>query len=284
MRLHRTACICASNLGYTIRPTTTTHGVGLGGTHEASFALAICCCFIFRLHLLHFLPCSVLDRWLSSSQIGWGACIGGNGAGKSPGFLRLTGLGLDVGAGTCFLFAYVIWRKASCCRAVGFCRDGRGVRSRALTAWAVARLCLGPQGATSRRRCCRVHRGQFWEAMEISKRERDTSFWNYRHDLQTLSPSVKCAIDRSEICPNLHLSLAVRCFRRKTPFRHPISLGAQHEALSPSWSRMARRVTPLRLLLYILRASPAWAPTGSHRSHTFSRNTLEFAWAPWAPW
>lgn len=104
MRLHRTACICASNLGYTIRPTTTTHGVGLGGTHEASFALAICCCFIFRLHLSHFLPCSVLDRWLSSSQIGWGACIGGNGAGKSPGFLRLTGLGLDVGAGTCFFF------------------------------------------------------------------------------------------------------------------------------------------------------------------------------------
>lgn len=32
------------------------------------------------------------------------------------------------------------------------------------------RLCLGPQGATSRRRCCRVHRG-LWEAIEISKRE-----------------------------------------------------------------------------------------------------------------
>lgn len=147
---------------------------------------------------------------------------------------------------------------------MGFCRDGRGVRSRALTAWAVARLCLGPQGATSRRRCCRVHRGQFWEAMEISKRERDSSFWNYRHDLQTLSPSVKCVIDRSEICPNLHLSLAVRCFRRKTPFRHPISLGAQHEALSPSWTRMARRVTPLDYCC----ASSGPPPPGPRRGAT----------------
>lgn len=143
-----------------------------------------------------------------------------------------------------FVFAYVVWQKARCCRAVGFCQDGRGVRSRALTAWAVARLCLGPQGATSRRRCCRVHRG-LWEAIEISKREGfkllELSTWLCK----PFSPSVKRVIDRSEICPNLHLSLAVRCFRRKTAFRHPISLGAQHEALSPSWTRMARRVTLL---------------------------------------
>lgn len=84
-------------------------------------------------------------------------------------------------------------------------------------------------------------------------------------------PSVKSVIDRSELSPNMHLSLAIRYFRRKTPFWHPISLGAQHEALSPSWTRMARRVTSLDYCCTSSGLLPRLAPTGSHRSHTSSR-------------
>lgn len=140
MRLHRTACICASNLGYMIRPTTTTHRVGLGGTdgqtHEASFAFPICCCFIFRLHPLHFfLVLSWIVGYQAVKSAGahvYGAMGQENPLAFTTDWSRLKSRGWDM-----FFFAYVVWQKASCCRAVGFCQDGRKVRSRALAAWAV---------------------------------------------------------------------------------------------------------------------------------------------------